>query len=60
MGEQEGGLVISKSRTKEAVKECNVSADFYGALDKKVRELIALAEHRAKENGRKTVKPYDL
>ena len=28
-------LIISKSRTKGAAKKCNVSSDFYGALDKK-------------------------
>ena len=53
-------LIISKSRTKDAVKKCNVSSDFYGALDKKVRELIAAAETRAVGNKRKTLKPQDL
>ncbi len=61
MGEREGeSLIISKSRTKDAVKECNISGDFYSALDKKVREIVALAEERAKANGRKTVRPCDL
>ncbi len=53
-------LIISKSRTKDAVKKCNVSGEFYGALDKKVRELIADAEKRALANKRKTVKSADL
>ncbi len=53
-------LIISKSRTKGAVKKCNVSGDFYGALDKKVRELIVDAERRAVANKRKTLKPNDL
>jgi histone H3/H4 len=53
-------LIISKSRTKAAAKKCNVSSDFYGALDKKVRELIADAEARAIANKRKTLKPADL
>lgn len=53
-------MIISKSKTKESVKECNVSGEFYTALDTKVRELIATAENRAKENGRKTVRPCDL
>jgi histone H3/H4 len=53
-------MIISKSKTKETVKECNVSGEFYEALDLKVRELIAKAEKRALENGRKTVRPYDL
>ncbi len=53
-------MIISKTKTKEIVKECNVSGEFYDALDKKVREIIALAEKRALDNGRKTVRPYDL
>lgn len=53
-------LIISKSRTKDAVKKCNVSGDFYGALDKRVREMIASAESRATANKRRTLKPQDL
>ena len=53
-------LIISKTRTKDAVKKCNVSSDFYPALDKKVRELIGAAEARAIGNKRKTLKPQDL
>ena len=55
-----GDLIISKARTKAASKKCNVSADFYGALDKVVRGLIADAEGRAVGNKRKTLKPVDL
>ncbi len=55
-----GDLIISKSRTKAATKKCNVSSDFYGALDKRVREMISSAEARAQENKRKTLKPYDI
>ena len=53
-------LIISKSRTKGATKKCNVSSDFYTALDKVVRGLIADAEGRAIGNKRKTLKPVDL
>ncbi len=53
-------LIISKSRTKGAVKACNVSGDFYGALDAYVREAITAAEDRAQANGRKTLRPQDL
>ncbi len=53
-------LIISKTRTKNATRKCNVSSDFYGALDKKVRELIKVAEARAVDNKRKTLKPCDL
>lgn len=55
-----GDLIISKSRTKGAAKKCNVSSDFYGALDKAVRGMIANAEARALGNKRKTLKPVDL
>jgi len=53
-------LIISKSRTKNAVAKCNVSGDFYGALDAFVRDAIKAAESRATENGRKTLRPQDL
>lgn len=53
-------LIISKSRTKNAVQSCNVSGDFYGALDAYVREAIEAAEARASANGRKTLRPQDL
>ena len=53
-------LIISKSRTKGAVKKCNVGAEFYGALDARVRELIKGAESRAVGNKRKTLKAVDL
>lgn len=53
-------LIISKSRTKAAAKRCNVSSDFYGALDAAVRNMISNAEARADANGRKTLRPQDL
>lgn len=52
-------LIISKSRTKAAAS-LNVSSDFYTALDDAVRALIAGAEARATENGRRTLRPHDL
>lgn len=55
-----GDLIISKSRTKAAVKKSNVSSDFYGALDATVRKMITAAETRAEANGRKTLRPQDL
>ena len=55
-----GDLIISKSRTKAAAKKCNVSSEFYGALDKKVREIIAGAEGRAAGNKRKTLRAVDI
>jgi hypothetical protein len=53
-------LIISKSRTKAAVRKCNVGGEFYGALDKVVRGMIASAEARALGNKRKTLKAVDL
>ncbi len=53
-------LIISKARTKAAVKKCNVSGDFYGALDKTVRDMLKVAETRAMANKRKTLRPQDL
>jgi len=55
-----GDLIISKTRTKAAVKKCNVGGEFYGALDKVVREMIKGAEARAIGNKRKTLKAVDL
>ena len=53
-------LIISKSRTKAAVKKCNVGGEFYAALDGAVRKLITEAEARAIGNKRKTLKAVDL
>lgn len=53
-------LIISKSRTKGAVKKCNVGSEFYPALDVAVRALIKDAEARAVGNKRKTLKAVDL
>ena len=54
-----GDLIISKSRTK-ASASMNVSGEFYAALDGAVRNLIAEAEARATNNGRRTLRPHDL
>ncbi len=53
-------LIISKTRTKNAARKCNVGSEFYEALDKQVRSLIAAAESRAIGNKRKTLKAVDL
>lgn len=53
-------MIISKTRTKGATKKCNVSSDFYAALDAKVRDIIKAAEQRALDNKRKTLKPFDI
>jgi histone H3/H4 len=59
-GSKPADLIISKTRTKNAVKKCNVGSEFYGALDAVVRELIKGAEARAIGNKRKTLKAVDL
>ena len=51
---------VIKARTKAATKKCNVGGEFYEALDKVVRGLIAEAEGRAIGNKRKTLKAVDL
>jgi histone H3/H4 len=53
-------LIISKSRTKGATKKCNVSSEFYAALDAHVRDVIKTAEARAVGNKRKTIKAVDI
>ena len=55
-----GDLIISKARTKNAVRSFNVSGEFYGALDRHVRGIIKEAEVRAKANKRKTLKACDI
>ena len=55
-----GDLIISKARTKAAARKCNGGSEFYGALDKVVRNLIKDAEARAVGNKRKTLKAVDL
>ncbi len=53
-------MVVSK--VKDAVKahKCQSSGDFVTALSEKVDELVRAATARAKHNGRRTVRPYDL
>lgn len=59
-GKKPAELIISKSRTKGAVKKCNVGAEFYPALDVVVRQMIKEAEVRAIGNKRKTLKAVDI
>lgn len=53
-------MIISKARVKAAVKKCNVGAEFYGALEGEVRDLIAKAEARCAGNKRKTLRAADV
>jgi len=53
-------MIISKARVKAAVKKCNVGAEFYGALEDEVRDLIKKAEARCTGNKRKTLRAADV
>lgn len=55
-------VVVVASKVKEAVKEagCQSSGDLVDAISDKVHDLLEAAVERAKENGRATVRPYDL
>jgi len=54
-------MIIKKSEVKALVgDEYRISQDFYEKLSDAVEELVKSAMARAKENGRKTLKPYDL
>jgi len=54
-------VIIKKSEVKNFVGgDFRISAEFYDALDKVVERTIKDAIKRAKENGRKTLKAYDL
>ena len=57
-----GESLIVQSKVREVVKEngANMSGDFADALSSKVKEMITQAINRAKANGRKTVRNYDL
>jgi len=52
--------LIVRSKVKSTVKGMRLAGDFYGALDKRVEEVLREAAKRAKDNGRATVRPCDL
>jgi len=52
-------LLVVRSKIKDHTS-LNVSGDFADALSKKVEMMVKDAEMRAKENGRKTLKPCDI
>jgi len=56
-----GKMVIKVSDVKEVAGEgFRISEEFYYELDERVHEMIESAARRAKKNGRRTLKPYDL
>lgn len=54
--------IVVTSKVKDAVKgkDLRMSGDVPEALDNKVRQMINDAAKRAQENGRGTLRPYDL
>jgi histone H3/H4 len=56
-----GKTIIKVSDVKEVVgNRYRISEEFYFELDREVHEMIERAARRAKRNGRKTLKPFDL
>lgn len=56
-----GKMIIKVSDVKDVVGDrFRISEEFYCELDREVHEMIERAARRAKRNGRKTLKPYDL
>jgi len=51
---------VVKSAVRKLMRGMRVSPDFFKALDKKVADLVKEAINRAKKNGRKTLRGYDL
>lgn len=54
--------VVVTSKLKEAIKGMDLRMDgnLPDAVDAKVREILKQGAERAKENGRSTLRPYDL
>ncbi len=54
--------LVVQSKVKEAVKglELRMDGSLPDALNDKVHEILKAAGARAKENGRSTLRPYDL
>lgn len=52
--------LVVKSAVRKTIKGMRISGDFWKALDKKIGEVIKEAMARAKKNGRKTLRGYDL
>ena len=55
-------VVVVASKVKEAVKAagCQSSGDLVEAISNKVHDMLEAAAGRAKQNGRATVRSYDL
>lgn len=53
-------IVASKVRENISGADMQCSGDLADAVSAKVEQMLAAAVDRAKENGRKTVRPCDL
>lgn len=55
-------VLVVGSKVKDVVKDsgCQSSGELVQAISDKVYELVETACERAQENGRKTVRAYDL
>jgi histone H3/H4 len=55
-------ILVVGSKVKELVKEngCQSSGELIQAVSEKVNALVTAACKRASDNGRKTVRAYDL
>ncbi|MEL6543936.1 MAG: hypothetical protein AAFQ82_04880 [Myxococcota bacterium] len=55
-------IVVVGSKVKETVKAlgCQSSGDLIEAVSDHVHDMLEAAVERAKQNGRATVRPYDL
>jgi hypothetical protein len=54
--------IIVQSKVREAIKALDLRTDsnVVDALNAKVHEMLKAAAARAKQNGRGTLRPYDL
>lgn len=57
-----GEILVIGTKMKEVIKgaDCMSSSDLLEAVSAKVYEMLIAATRRARENGRTTVRPYDL
>jgi len=55
-------ILVVQSKIKEVSRkmDMNMSGDFAEVLSKKVEAMVKEAGNRAKANGRKTLRGYDL
>ncbi len=56
-------MLLVLSKTKDALRGKDafmVSSDAVDALNEHIYWLISQAQNRAKANGRKTIRPYDI